>query len=263
MENNFDIANTIESIKDTETFKAMDKTTALVFNAINAALSPLEKWVLEREYSIQETKKLLAEKLENVPAENIITPPSYIAVPALQAISYCMDNNELRDMYAELLKTAMNSETTDNVHPTYVEIIKQMSPYEAFVFKKLVDVLVQPCIGVIYKNKTTGESYPIQDIVAFSDLEKYPLVSTQIALENLERLRLIEINKNSKYANFDCYNQIKESLKEKVNQFINDNSNNLNVNDYEVIYNEYIVLVRGFGQFFARTCLGVDFSNID
>lgn len=263
IEVNMSIADVIETVKDTETVKQTDKTTALVIRAVHAALSPLETWVMQKEYNIEKTKIILADKLKNVPLEDIVTPPSYIGIPALQAISYCMDNDELREMYAELLKTAMNIQTTENVHPTYVEIIKQMSPYDAIIFKKLVEVLVQPCMGVSYRNIATGASYPIQDIVAFVDLEKYPLVPTQIALENLERLRLIEINKKSKYADTAAYTCIRNNMKKTVEHFIRDNADKLPVNEYEVVYNEYLIMIRGFGQFFARACLGEDFSNLE
>ena len=194
------VGEVIKEVKDTKTIEEVDKTSALVVRAIHAALSPLEKWVLQKECNLAETKKLLEEKLKDTPAENIITPPSYVAVPALQSIAYCMDDIQLRDMYAELLAHAMNSETVDNVHPTFVEIIKQMSPFDALVFKKLTKTLVQPCISIKYMNKGTKASYPVQDIVAFSDLDAFPLVPTQIALENLERLRLIEINKGQNMA---------------------------------------------------------------
>ena len=152
------VGEVVKEIKDIKTVEEVDITSALVVRAIHAALSPLEKWVLEKEYNLAETKKLLEEKLKNTPVENIITPPAYVAVPALQSISYCMDDPQLRDMYAELLAHAMNSETVLNVHPTYVEIINQMSPFDALVFKELVKTLVQPCISIKYMHKATKAS---------------------------------------------------------------------------------------------------------
>ena len=65
------------------------KTLALIPRAINAALLPLEKWILHREYSLEETKKLLAQKLKDVPEEKIVSPEPYVAVPALQACYCC------------------------------------------------------------------------------------------------------------------------------------------------------------------------------
>ncbi|NME57748.1 DUF4393 domain-containing protein [Dorea formicigenerans] len=40
-----------------------------------------------------------------------------------------MDDDQLRNVFAEPLIYAMNSETVENVHPTYVETIKQISSY--------------------------------------------------------------------------------------------------------------------------------------
>lgn len=257
------IGETIEKLKETKTFAEADNSVSLVVRAINAALSPLEKWVLHREYSVAETKKLLELKLQNISAEKIITPPSYIAIPALQAISYCMDDEQLRDMYAELLANAMNRDLVENVHPTYVEIIKQMSPFDAVVFKKLISTLVQPCIGISYQNKKTKASYPIQDIIAFTDLERFPLVPTQISLENLERLKLIDIKYNSKYGKEEPYDKLKHSVQSIVEKFIEDNKNDFDKKAFDVVYSEYMILIRGFGQFFARACLGTDFSQLE
>lgn len=260
---NLGIAEVMKEVKETQTVTEVDKTSALVIRAIHAALSPLEKWVMQKEYNLAETKKLLEDKLKETPAENIITPPPYVAIPALQSISYCMDAKELRDMYAELLAHSMNINTINNVHPTFVEIIKQMSPFDAVVFKELIKDLVIPCIGIKYVNKHTKASYPIHDIIAFSNLDKFPLVPTQISLENLERLRLIEVNKSAKYNNSLKYNELKHSVKMISDNFVDDNASIFNVNDYQIIYDEFVILIRGFGQFFARACLGADFKNIN
>lgn len=260
---NLGVSEIVKEVKDTKTGEAIDQTSSLVIRAIHAALNPLEKWILQREFNIEATKKMLEKKLNDIPVEDIITPPSYIAVPALQAISYCMDNEELREMYAELLAHSMNQKTVDNVHPTFVEIIKQMSPFDATVFRELTKTLVQPCIGIKYMNKRTKASYPVQDIVAFDDLERFPLVLTQVSLENLERLRLIEINKTSKYNDGKKYDVLIRSVKEISSQFIRDNSQEFDEDDYEIVYNEYVILIRGFGQFFARACLGENFNNLD
>lgn len=257
------VAEVVKEAKETKTVEAVDETSALMVRAIHAALSPLEKWVIQKEYNLAETKKLLEEKLRNTSVENIITPPTYVAVPALQSIAYCMDDTQLRDMYAELLAHSMNSETVNDVHPTFVEIIKQMSPFDAVVFRELTKTLVQPCISIKYMNKKTKASYPVQDIVAFSDIEKFPLVPTQVALENLERLRLIEINKDSKYGDSIKYEYLKDSVQKVINNFIEENKHNFNINDYQIVYGEFVILIRGFGQFFARACLGEDFSNIN
>ena len=128
----------------------------LVPRAIKAALSPLEKWILQREYNVAETKKLLEEKLQNTPAELIEAPAPHIAVPAMQYISYCMDNEELRDMYANLLANSMNKIVKNGVHPGFVEIIKQLSPDEAKILTVLKSTPTIATLILRYENTKGG-----------------------------------------------------------------------------------------------------------
>ena len=86
------------------TAKQLGKTVELIPRSINAALSPAWNWVIHSEYNMAETEKLLSEKLKNVDPNKIVQPEAYVAVPALQAISYSMNNDELRNLYANLLR---------------------------------------------------------------------------------------------------------------------------------------------------------------
>ena len=122
----------------------------LLPRAIKAALAPVEKWVLQREYNVAETKKLLEEKLSAVPPELIEAPEPHIAVPAIQYISYCMDNEDLRDMYANLLANSMNKVVKNGVHPGFVEIIKQLCPDEAKILKYIMHKETIPIITLTY-----------------------------------------------------------------------------------------------------------------
>lgn len=121
---------------------------ALIPRTIKAALLPLRQWITEREYKLAETEKLLAKKLEHVSENKIVTPEAYVAVPAIQAISYSMNSKELRNLYANLLAKAMNSDTKDLVHPSFVEIIKQMSPIDALVLKEIASSKSFPLVNL-------------------------------------------------------------------------------------------------------------------
>ena len=94
-------------------------------------LSKWEKWILNGEYAIKETEVLLAEKLKHIPEENLVEPEPYVAVPALQQLSYSLDSEALRELYANLLASSMNIDTKGLVHPSFVDIIKQLTPDEA------------------------------------------------------------------------------------------------------------------------------------
>lgn len=174
--------------------KPMGELAALLPRTIKAALAPLERWVLQREYNIEETKKLLEEKLKNVPPESIEPPEAHIAVPALQYISYCMDNAELRDMYANLLANSMNKVVKNGVHPGFVEIIKQLCPDEAKILRYLSTHYVIPTITLQYEDNegtidvvrnfsNVGELTQCEDSI---EVNKY--------FDNLIRLGLLEMS---------------------------------------------------------------------
>lgn len=170
----------------------------LVPRAVKAALFPLEKWILGREYNLLETQKLLEQKLANVAPESIHSPEPYIAVPALQNISYCMDNEELRDMYANLLANSMTEVVKDGVHPGFVDIIKQLCPDEAKILRYMSKYTTIPTITLQYVNKDeSGITIGFIDVIkSFSNIgenigcEKPLNINTYF--NNLERLGLIK-----------------------------------------------------------------------
>lgn len=224
------------------------QTLGLIPRAIKAALSSVEKWVLQSEYSVKETQVLLEKKLQNVDPEKIVTPEAYVAVPAMQAISYSMDNEEIRDMYASLLSKAVNSDFKDDVHPAFVDIIKQLSPADARFFKYLSKATQVPICKIRHQMRIisldTSSMLCIDDPNAnnFADLEYLgkdlasnflnvhidDLSDEQIylSLSNLIRLGIVSINYGSAMEE-SLYHPFAEfpEIKALFDQYPNDNDN--------------------------------------
>lgn len=179
------------------------KSLSLIPKAINAAFVPLRKWIAYKEYSIVETEKLLADKLKNLEPEKIVPPEPYVAVPAIQAISYSMNNDVLRNLYANLIAKSMNTDTKDNVHPSFVEIIKQLSPLDAKLFNILCMNVINPIIDLGLKTK--GESGSIVLVNNITLINISTIESISVSIDNLERLKLISIPYGTHYVNDNLY----------------------------------------------------------
>lgn len=184
------------------TVQEVGKFAARIPRAINAAFSGLDKWILNKEYAIDETKKLLEKKLEDVDPDKIVEPEAYVAVPVIQAISYSMNSEELRNLYANLLAKAMNSDTKDFVHPAFVEIIKQLSPIDVHILESISSKgFIQ--VANIYCKKYSSKSAKQQISLIENYIEKrgyeglthivdfHPDI-VKITIDNLLRLRIIE-----------------------------------------------------------------------
>ncbi|MTK08463.1 MAG: DUF4393 domain-containing protein [Hungatella sp.] len=191
------------------------KTAALIPQTINAALVPLRQWIAQREYNIAETEKLIAEKMANVSIEKIITPEPYVAIPAIQAISYCMNNEDLRNLYANLLSKSMNIDTKNSVHPAFVEIIKQLSPTDTYIFNSAYTCEITPLINfeIKFPKEDGGGTKP-----AFRNLSwitKYSFEKVCISIDNLSRLKLISIS-DQWYTHDEHYMLVKNCSAYKV-----------------------------------------------
>lgn len=234
---------------------ATGQVLGLIPQAINAALMPLHQWVAEGYYKLDETKKLLAEKLKNVSANDVVPPEIHIAVPALQAISYSMDNAEIRNMYANLLASSMMEKVKGDVHPAFVEIIKQLSPDEARILRYLNEKNVaQPMIALLLEK--VGENVWYDIITHFTNLYRtvpnleykdYNKVS--VLLDNLSRQNLIVFHENNYISIPNEYEPL-----ENDPVILNQMSQEAPANHRWKIVKMYLELT-SFGESFCRVCI--------
>ena len=238
--------------------KPTGELLGLIPRAIKAALSPMEQWILQKEYSVAETKKLLEVKLQNVTPALITAPEPYIAVPALQYISCCMDNEELRDMYANLLANSMNSVVKDGVHPAYVEIIRQLCPDEARILKYMKINNSIPTISFCVDVNNGGTKVIIRNYSNIPSLIgcERPLDCEEY-LDNLIRLGLIEriddsLTDKSLYEpvlNDNAVKRMKENFEKSISKAPEQCS---------FRYGKHYVEITPLGKRFCNICLGTN-----
>ena len=223
--------------------------------AIKAALAPLEKWILQKEYTMAAVKKSLEEKLKDVPPESITPPEPYIAVPALQYMSYCMDNEELREMYANLFANSMNDVVKDGVHPGFVEIIKQLCPDEAKILKQIVTMQSSvPVVTLRFENYNGSGVDVIENfsnIGESSECENPTWISRYF--NNLDRLGLIEKGRTlSSLTNKELYIPLKE------HPYITDCIEEVSEGNYALKNPRFVesyIKLTDFGRAFCSICL--------
>lgn len=227
----------------------LGKTVALIPRTINAALIPLRQWIATREYNLAETEKLLAQKLELVGTDKIVTPEAYVAVPAIQAISYSMDSKELRDLYANLLAKAMYTKTKDSVHPAFIDIIRQMSPIDAILFKEIKEHEIRPLI-TISEREPNGSLIPIFKNCSW--LQKFSLQQCYFSFCNLSRLGLIKIPEIGEYTYTGHYDIVKQNIlfqeaeKIAIQQLKKDST---------LFYEKHFIELNDFSLSFYETCV--------
>ncbi|MCQ9616419.1 DUF4393 domain-containing protein [Paenalcaligenes niemegkensis] len=163
--------------------------------AVSIALSPVSilVWGYEEISNFVTTK--VAEKLKHTPIENIIPPRPNIGGPALEALRYIGHEVVLTDLYANLLATAMDKTTARNSHPSFVELIRQMTADEAKIMKLFLNRNAYPVVSV--RAEIKGSSVGYDHTILINDLGddancELPDMSPYY-LDNLRRLGLLDI----------------------------------------------------------------------
>ena len=121
-----------------ETEKQTDGALSTVVGFFNnVVLYPVKKANLTFRYKLEAFEDDLKEKIKGIPAENLQVPPTMIAGPTLEALRYTYDEAELREMYENLLASAMDNRTVTQVLPSFVDAIRQMSPLDALILSTI------------------------------------------------------------------------------------------------------------------------------
>lgn len=180
-----------------------------------------------------------------------------IAGPALEALKYTYDKDELRNMYLNLLTSSMNKDIKDKAHPSYVEIIRQLTPLDAKVFKRLQDLGQVACAHAILKinnsNRVYISAYPNYIVMELLDLGDEFQLSTSIS--NLIRLGLIHHENNSINGfDYNCFRTVNIIVNNKI---VLDNMNRAEGNGIttSIDIQGQVIMQNDFGRSFADTCL--------
>jgi hypothetical protein len=216
----------------------------VVARAVSLALAPLSGAVWGFEQIRDWVAVKITEKLAHTPIGEIHAPKMSIAGPAVLALQFSKDEAELKELYANLLASSMDGRISPRVHPSFVQLIEQMSADEARLLSwvahnvKKLDICKETFSEVSYpsreKEPSIAETFRQMAVAAkldqIDDVDSYA--------DNLMRLKIFEQTR---------YSEAKyESAEER------------RYADYEArVLNEdtIVVEVTSFGQKFINCCV--------
>ncbi|MFE4430441.1 DUF4393 domain-containing protein [Peribacillus butanolivorans] len=103
-----------------------------------------------------------------------------------------MESEDLREMFANLIASSIDIRKGYETHPSFVEIIKQLSPMDANILK-IFKTIIQIEIVQVRVTNDKGHYVITQDhVMPFNDQQNYRIHAT--SLSNLQRLGLLNID---------------------------------------------------------------------
>lgn len=237
-----------------ETAKQADGALSTVVGFFNnVVLYPVKKANLTFRYKLEAFEDDLKEKIKHIPEENLQIPPTMIAGPALEALRYAYDEAKLREMYENLLASAMDNRIAFEAHPAFVDAIKQMTPMEAQIIETIVhkgDSLKCAEISFNIKNSTTHYSkampeYFVEELYELGD----PFIISS-SITNLVRLGIVRVTimglTGQNYDSFKTHPYVlsRKSLFETFGR------------EFQIDVSGHALMLNDYGKRFVKICLG-------
>ncbi len=228
--------------------KQTGKALGTLGGVINLALSPLQAMVWGYEKIGGWLSSALEEKLKKVPLDKVKTPDPAVAGPCIEALRFTAENIDLREMYANLIAKSMIVGTSHTAHPSFVEIIKNLSSDEALLFKLFTSRHSNPTIDIEMQLPDQIGTHIIERnaiiVDQFTRNRLNPLADISAGITNLERLGLITIPPSRTYVNRDLYKPLKEQFAARYEK-----------SNIKLKFKERILEITPFGLIFKRACI--------
>ena len=153
----------------------------------------------KNEIDVENLRNNTLQEVATIPPENIQEPPLKILGPALEASKYYIEEEELRSMFAKILASSFDDRKNSIIHPSFVEIIKQLDITDARILQNLkannyaTESPILCMKAVIKYDDGTKIIFPI---IYFIDGTE-GIDELAPSLTNLERLGLLKIKSDT------------------------------------------------------------------
>lgn len=174
----------------------------------------VEKQKMKYAYSLEEYRKTLEQKVDDIPSDKQIDPDLQIAAQALEDSKYCVESEELRDLFANLIARAMHADYADKIHPSFSKIAQQLSPLDAQMLTIMRYANATGGIAIAdYVQKPSDHGYvPLLECVPESFPDGCDVTSVSRSLGSLQRLGLIHISMDTHFTDENRYHIFYESF---------------------------------------------------
>lgn len=196
---NFTLTQIPESIDETakgllvKPAQTIGNTISDLFQLVFGFISfNTEKQRIKYSAKLEAYKQKVEKEINAIPSDKIVEPNLQIAGQALENSKFCIESDELTTMFSKLIAASMNSDTLSNVHPSFPEILKQMSPQDAYLLLDFKNYYSLPICRYKVSLSDSSYDYPLSDVyINVSKHQPSPSHYTN-SLSSLKRLGLID-----------------------------------------------------------------------
>lgn len=172
----------------------------LVFGGISHVA---DKRRLKYTADLKKYQNELNDSIKLIPPERVQEPSLQTTAQALENSKYCISSDYLRKMFVKLITSTMDTQFDPYTHPSFPEIIKQMSPLDAELLSSFQTKSSQPIVNFRLSSSSGGtrtiERYIFFDI---NGSHSYPYAAS---ISSLERFGLLSVDFSRWFSDLSTY----------------------------------------------------------
>ncbi len=194
--------------------RQVGKALSTILGLGNTALWPVTLLNEKAKIALENNLEKYRLKMEKVSEEDTCEVPPEVGVPIAEKLSY-VTNEELSEMYIELLANASQYQKANVAHPSFVNVIASISPDEAILIRSIRNMPGIPFVEVRLKRNTKNEWQTLDamkpGVSCLKEL-RYPN-NIHAYLSNLEGLGILQIRQDIYMVGEKIYEPLEENAK--------------------------------------------------
>lgn len=207
-----------------------------------------EKWKINFDKRLNDYKN----KLDKISEEDIIEVNPQIGVPLIDRLAYTT-NDDVAEMFLNLLTKASSIKTVSQAHPSFINIIERISSDEAKIINHLENKSYIPYISYrLYRKGTEGYITTLNKATLLQfELDLLFSDNVSIYLDNLITLGIIGYEEKKFKGDFETY----ETLFKKYHFENIKNELSITLDDFDKLERvKSFYEVTDYGKAFIRSC---------
>ncbi|ELV8623290.1 DUF4393 domain-containing protein [Vibrio vulnificus] len=225
--------------------KQVGKALETVLGLGNTVLIPIQLLNAKGKFVVESNLNKYREKLEGSNIDDIVQVAPEVGVPILEKLTY-VTNDELINLYTELLAKASSKSNCGIAHPNFVNIINSLSPDEALLIGELKGKQSIPFVDKTMK-KSTGQYHIVQSMI--TKLEDtsglaFPK-NTKAYISNLEALGLLNVRRDVWLHDEQVYTE----LSQRYRDYVTEDS------EYQPDTKKGVIEITNLGTMFIDSCV--------
>lgn len=230
------------------------KALGAVMGLGNTILWPIYLLNEKANLALKNNLEKYRKRMESVSEEEVVEVPPEVGTPIAEKFSY-ITNDELSDLYIELLAKASTFETAKIAHPSFANVIDNLSPDEAILLKAFFQHQAIPFVEARLENKNRTEWSTLHPLLTGLEVTKGLVYPENIVayFSNFEGLGIISIRRDIYMAGKNIYEPL-----EKLYKAAFENAEYDAVKFNPPLFKRYKIEVTPYGRLFFDACMAND-----